>query len=151
VSFSSDFAKESDNAIKAVNETIKVAAIDLMSGTITSSPVGNPDLWKSGYAPPGYTGGSFRSNWYLTQFTPSVKYDGDLVVSRSDKITGIVNSITRKDSTQWILTNNAPYAQRIESGWSTQAPAGVVAPNLSRVNAKFSQIEKAVNRKYGVS
>lgn len=152
MSFADDWAKESENAIKAQREIVKVISIELFSGVITSSPVGNPALWKNPQsAPEGYTGGSFRSNWFLSRTSESTKYDPDRNVSESEVLSGITRTIDSINSDSWILSNNAPYAQRIENGWSTQAPVGVVAPNVKRVESQIPRIAAIVNKKYGVA
>lgn len=152
MSFEKEFAKESANAIKAAREVVRVTAIELFSGVITRSPVGNPDLWKEPKSiPPGYTGGSFRANWYLTQTVPSVKYDADKKTSEGEMISGVTAQIASKQSSSWYLTNNAPYSERLENGWSSQAPAGIIAPERSRIDAMFDRIVAVANRKYGVS
>ncbi|AUR86101.1 neck protein [Vibrio phage 1.082.O._10N.261.49.E4] len=152
MSFSDDLKKEADNVIKAQREIHSVIAIELFSGVITSSPVGNPSLWKNpNSAPDGYTGGSFRSNWYLTETVESVKYSSGRNADESSLISGITKRITGKYSSKWILTNNAPYGERLESGnWSKQSPNGIIDPNVMRVSSKIPAIEKIVNKKYGV-
>lgn len=35
------------------------------------------------------------------------------------------------------VSNNVPYIERLEDGWSQQAPAGMVASTLERVRAQF--------------
>lgn len=152
MSFADDWAKESKNAIKAQREIVKVISIELFSGVITSSPVGNPALWKNPQAAgDGYTGGSFRSNWYLTKTVESVKYDVDRNISEGEAVSDIAKRIQGSESDSWILSNNAPYAQRIENGWSTQAPVGVVAPNVKRVESQIPRIAAIINKKYNVS
>ncbi|AZU97863.1 neck protein [Vibrio phage LP.2] len=152
MSFGDEWDRESANAIAAQKEIVKVVSIGLFSGTITSSPVGNPRLWKNpNSAPDGYTGGSFRANWYLTQTVGSVKYNESKKTSESEMISGITATIEKVDSSQWILTNNAPYGPRIEAGWSTQAPNGVIAPNVLRVESQIPKIAAITNKKYGVN
>lgn len=60
------------------------------------TPVGSPALWKYP-AHKDYTPGFLRSNWKLTKLVKSIE-----------------------------LTNDAPYAQRVENGWSSQAPSGML-------------------------
>ena len=36
------------------------------------------------------------------------------------------------------VQNNLPYAQRLEDGWSSQAPAGMVRATLERVRGQFN-------------
>lgn len=151
MSFADEWAKESDNAIKAVEETVKVVAIELFSGVITSTPVGNENLWKSpNSAPPGYSGGTARSQWYLSFDSPSEKVNddndgGDRAVQDVEKISS--DSYKGK----YILSNNLPYIERLENGWSQQAVAGIVAPNVSRVSAAIPAIYAVSSKKYGVS
>lgn len=149
MSFDDEWNKETESAIKAQQEIVKTIAIELFSGIVTSSPVGNPDLWKSP-PEPGYTGGSFRSNWFLTKNSPSSRYSESRNTSGNAIITSISATIKSNDSESWTLSNNAPYAKRLENGWSTQAPIGIVAPNVSRVESLIPRIEKTVNRRYGV-
>lgn len=41
----------------------KELAARLLAKVIKRTPVGNPDNWKSGKAPPGYQGGTLRRGW----------------------------------------------------------------------------------------
>lgn len=152
MSFKSIFDKESQAAIDACKEVVSVTAISLFSGVIGSSPVGNADLWQDPRsAPEGYTGGSFRSNWFLTRKASSVKYYEDIIVSESAKVGEISTNILSKYSSTFILTNNAPYSEAIEGGHSTQAPVGVISPNQSRVESEIPSIIRVAERKYGVN
>lgn len=159
MSFSDEWAKESEAAIMAVEETVKVTAIELFSGVIFRTPVGNKDLWKNpNSADDGYTGGSARSNWFLTFTTPSTQ-----TTTSTDRENGSRDSfygeIASKVSSQrggdnaskYILTNNLSYIERLDSNWSTQTGGlGIVSPEESRVSAMIPRIAKAANKKYGV-
>ena len=77
--------------------------------------------------------GRFRMNWMASGGIPASR-----VTDATDKsgsiATGNATSFVLK-ATDWhefTLTNNLPYAQRLEYGWSQQAPAGVVRTNVSR-------------------
>lgn len=145
MSFESEFLEESENVIKATKEAIKVATITLFSGVITTSPVGNPSLWKSP-APRGYVGGAFRANWYLTHEQPSDKFDAD-----ARNVLNVASEIGNSFYDSYILTNNSPYSERLESGqWSTQAPNGIVAPNESKFDSNLKAASDIANKKYGV-
>ena len=150
MSFSDDLKKEAGNVTKAIEETVKVTAISLFSGVITRSPVGNTSLWKTKYPPANYVGGQFRSNWFLSFDTPSNKTTSN--TNEGNQRASEVSGIAQRDySDTYILTNNLPYSEAIESGHSTQAPAGVVAPEVSRINQQIPRIEAAANKKFGVS
>lgn len=77
--------------------------------------------------------GRFKLNWQASGPTPaSGIVDG---VDKSGAIaTGkMVNFVTTTSTWQELtLTNNLPYAQRLEYGWSQQAPTGVVEVNVLR-------------------
>lgn len=150
MSFEKEFNQDREAVIKATQETVRVTAIELFSGVITSSPVGNPSLWKNpNNAAPGYSGGQFRSNWFLSFGAPSTKVTEN--TKEENQRLSEVNSIaTGKYSASYTLTNNLPYAERIENGWSSQAEAGVVAPNVSRINPKIPKIYAIASKKYGV-
>ncbi|AUR96608.1 neck protein [Vibrio phage 1.228.O._10N.261.49.C1] len=152
MSFADEWERESQRAIQAQKEVIKVISIELFSGTITSSPVGNTSLWKNpNSAPSGYTGGSFRSNWFLSYNAPSSE-----TTESTERGKTLASSIAKEIEGGnykgiYQLTNNLPYGPRLESGnWSQQAPNGIIAPNVMRVSSKIPAIEKIVNKKYGV-
>lgn len=149
MSFSDEWAKESEAAINALQETVKVTAISLFNGVVLSSPVGNFDLWKTKYKPDNYVGGQFRSNWFVSFNGPSDKITDD-VRGKAARLREIVNIQSAPYSREYNLTNNLPYAQRLENGFSTQAPAGVVAPNISRIESKLPGVYSKIRKKYGV-
>lgn len=90
------------------------------------SPVGDATYWKNP-PPAGYIGGHFRANWQLgvgampMGEVPGVdrtgeKTQGRILAEIPDQAAGKV----------YYIANNAPYAQRLEYGWSRQAPQGLV-------------------------
>ena len=151
MSFADEWERDRQRAKQANQEIIKVIAIELFSGVITSSPVGNPSLWKAKYTPSNYVGGQFRSNWFLSFDTPS-KEVTDSTTRDNSLAANIANEIQSSPyKGNYQLTNNLHYGPRLESGnWSTQAPNGIIAPNVLRINSKIPAIEKIVNKKYGV-
>ena len=152
MSFDKEWGRESSNAMKAVREAYDVISIELFSGVITSSAVGNPSLWKyPNSAPKGYTGGTFRGSWILSFDSPSNEMFSSRI-SPEAKISIMSSQIkSDKSSRARYLTNNLPYSEKLEyEAWSSQSPLGVIQPNLSRVNAMIPRIEKVANAKYGV-
>lgn len=150
MSFEDEWKEESEAAIKATQETVKVTAISLFNGVILSSPVGNPDLWENpNSAPEGYTGGRFRSNWFLSFDSPSTETTENRR-GRAASLRKVAEIVSLKYSDNYILTNNLPYAERLENGWSTQSPAGIVAPNQARINRQIPKFYAAASKKYKV-
>lgn len=75
----------------------------------------------------GYTGGRFRGNWQVTLNAPAAgeleRIDPAGAATIAD---GLATIAPVKFGATVYLVNNLPYAIRLEYGWSTQAPAGVV-------------------------
>lgn len=88
------------------------------------SPVGDASYWQSP-APKGYVGGQFRGSWSLgvgARPAPTVRVAPGGVLG--EIVAGIPEDAAGK---VFYLVNPLPYAQRIEDGWSRQAPQGLVA------------------------
>ena len=124
---------------------------DVVGYTITQidkrSPVGNPALWKSP-PPAGYVGGRFRGNWQLGVGTVPAG-----VVARVDPgglatVTAAIGEIpTDAAGRVYFYVNNLPYAQRLEHGYSTQAPAGIVGLTLIDAGARAESTARELNAK----
>ena len=120
------FNQFSAKTSKAFDQLVRKTLIDLDRKLDERSPVGDTSYWKS--APPvGYVGGRFRGNW---QYGFGSRPSGELDVTdkTGSATTTRINAGIEAAPTIGVhfLTNNVPYAQRIEKGWSRQAPAGVV-------------------------
>lgn len=135
----SDFCRK--EAPEKIGASVRGIVIEIANRLIQRSPVGDPSYWISP-PPPGYSGGRFRGNWQYSFASPA---RGD--VERIDKSGSETMSAIRSEvglskvaGVHWI-SNNLPYAERIESGWSTnQAPQGVVA----LTELEFPQIVRAI-------
>lgn len=115
-------------------ETAK-AAIRLgeraVDSLVARSPVGNPAMWVSP-PPRGYVPGSFKNSWAVsfgsepsnTRRKPDASGSGSL----SDK--GKLQELNSNPYQRIFIGNDLPYAWRIETGWSKQAPSGVVSVTL---------------------
>jgi len=129
-----------DNADQVVRKTV----LDIGSSLIEKTPVGNPDLWQNwekggvgansdhwlvstGFVAQGYTGGHARANWShsigsrVIHELQAIDKTGRVSLERISasvpmKAAGLVHYIQ----------NSVPYIQRLEDGYSKQAPAGMV-------------------------
>ena len=110
------FADALESEIDLVTQKI---ALDLHKDLVYHWPVGNPDLWKSPYAPVGYVGGRSRMSWDIS-VTPKPKF---APLSSSYPVPP---SVLPALSKVYYITNGAPYAQRLNEGHSTQMPSGTV-------------------------
>lgn len=100
---------------------------------------GNVTFRQRGWAAKNYTGGRFRGNWQVTFDRPAVG-----AIDRVDKAGTATLAAGREvlahyDSSEYgsiWFTNNVPYAQRLEYGWSKQAPTGIVRVVAAEINSK---------------
>ena len=111
------------SAKKIPAETEKVqraAALDLLARTVQRTPVDT---------------GRARGNWQLTANRTT-----DAVLDKLDP-TGValdVSELQRTTPFGFVAIQNAlPYIQRLEEGWSRQAPAGMLSLSLTEVAAAF--------------
>ena len=133
------FSLDLSNLLKGATEDAVVKAtqkmaLDALRGVVLKSPVGFPPSWKRP-APKGYVGGQFRGAWQLSVGAERTGITGK---SRPGKA-GSVNaanaaaSDARGELTKLrpfepvYIVNGLPYAERLENGWSQQAPLGMVA------------------------
>lgn len=119
---STDFERSIENFIKKAKKNpeivVRQVTIKLYSAIIMASPVAT---------------GRFRMNWQATVDNPAtgVLIGDDPSGSRAiGRISQFVASSTKWD--EFRLTNNLPYAERLEFGWSQQAPSGMVRVTVSR-------------------
>ena len=100
---------------------------------------GNVTFRQRGWAAKNYTGGRFRGNWQVTFDRPAVgaidRVDkaGTATLAAGREVLAHYNS--GEYGSIW-FTNNVPYAQRLEYGWSKQAPAGIVRVVAAEINSK---------------
>lgn len=80
----------------------------------------------------GYVGGRFRSNWNVSVGQPNTStservVDASQVIDEAAAVT-----LTARAGDVVFISNNLPYAQRLEEGWSKQAPHGMVKITVAR-------------------
>ena len=84
--------------------------------------------------------GRFRMNWQTAgAVTPSGVIDA--VDQSGNKAVAMAADYVLKNSdwNEFTLTNNLPYAERLEYGWSNQAPQGMVRVNVARFNTLLEE------------
>ena len=114
----------------------KKIALDLLADIVFRTPVGNPDLWKVPIAPPGYVGGRARGNWQVgLNETNEEEFDDEDPSGGSTIADGSQTILSAMPFGVIWLFNNVPYIGRLENGWSSQAPNGMVRLALASVEA----------------
>lgn len=131
MSFAADMSKFcKDVAPEYLHGVTRKVLIECGNRAVFASPVGNPDRWQRlGNAPAGYAGGAFRRNWqYRFGAVPSGQLDGiDPGGGKTlAEIRGGISAAGGKAGVHYI-GNASPYAERIENGWSSVAPNGIVS------------------------
>ena len=145
--FALDISAFVKRAKSNMNQVVRKIVLDLGTRIVMRSPVGDAQFWKNP-PPKNYLGGRFRSNWlYGETVMPqgtllSIDPKGNATVVRI--LAGIKPDAAGK--IHW-LTNNLPYAQRLEYGWSKrQAPAGMVAITVVEYQSIVRNAAAAVNK-----
>lgn len=133
MSFSVDIDRFITQANTRQNNFVRVIVMDVDRTIHRKSPVGNPELWKHPEsAPPGYVGGTFRSNWQLGvnnkplgTLARSEAGIGRLIAAHASQIP------QQAAGNVYYLVNNLPYAQALEDGHSSQARPGYLVADTA--------------------
>jgi hypothetical protein len=108
-----------------LDSTVRKTVIEIGNRIVMRSPVGDANAWQSP-PPAGYVGGRFRANWmYDFNSQPNTITD-EIDPSGGASLARILGVTARPSAGVHYITNSLPYAQRLEDGWSGQAPSGMV-------------------------
>lgn len=127
---------------KAVVKATQKLALDALRGVVLKSPVGFPPNWKRP-APKGYVGGQFRGAWQLSVGSPGSGITGRSRPGKAGSANAAGNAaadavpaLAALQAYQTVyIVNGLPYAERLEAGWSGQAPMGMVALTVQELNS----------------
>lgn len=113
---------------------LRKVVIDMTSDIVKMTPVGDPTFWKRpNSAPPGYTGGHARSNYFwgnsrIESVDPSIDKSGGVSMRRAYTFSASVRA-----GGVCYITNNLPYIMALEYGHSKrQAPGGMARVTVAR-------------------
>jgi hypothetical protein len=111
---------------EAAKDRVKEIAGYALQQVVVSSPV-DQGAFKAGHR--------VSINGDDLSFDPEASDEGgQATISRGRSI---IDSIT-SPFVEVVIQNNAPYAERLESGWSQQAPTGVYANAINSTKERFS-------------
>lgn len=112
-------------AKKNPETVMRQVSLKLFSAIIRSSPVDT---------------GRFRGNWQTTGATPATGLIAGVDPTGNKAVNSAATYITNSPNWyEFTLTNNLPYAERLEYGWSKQAPTGIVRVNIARFNTLLNE------------
>lgn len=124
------------------DEAVGGIVVHLASAIDELSPVGNPDKWSDefkrvgrelGWYGDGYVGGRFRANWQLgIDQMPGGTIDAVDPDGRQTQARIAAAIPEHAAGPVYFIANNLPYAQRLEYGYSKQAPKGMVGLTVTR-------------------
>ena len=122
-----------------VDTVVREVIIEIATKNVKRSPVGDGNLWKT-KPPKGYIGGQFRGNWFSSIDSPVTMPEfGKIDRSGQGAISEAIRVANNAAGHVYYLTNNLPYAQRLEYGWSTQAPQGMVRITMAEVDTAIKK------------
>jgi hypothetical protein len=144
-SFALQLRNFGDKTEKQLDDLVGLVVTKIAQRLDERSPVGDATYWKH-KPPPGYVGGRFRGSWMLgvgsiPSGPGSIDPVGEATVGR------IIAAIPAQAAGRvFYLGNTAPYGQRIEDGWSRQAPQGLVALTAMEFNSIVGESAAAVRQ-----
>lgn len=108
-----------DAVEKDIEKKTRKLIVSIFANLDVASPIGRPELWLSAPSK-DYRPGWFKANWKIVAGHP----DGSPAdPERRGKGSDGQAKLFKIGMDMHIL-NNAPYAERLGKGWSTQAPLG---------------------------
>lgn len=129
------FKKELDKEIKKQQEVQKKTFRELVLITYNSVLIASP-----------VDKGTFRANNYIQAFTPNTQTDDKQtsVSTLQNEAKATVNTTNIKNGTRIYITNNLPYADRLENGYSKQAPQGIYGVAEEKTQQLINKMKREV-------
>lgn len=160
MSFEQDMKRFEEKVAGASEKAIRAAGLQVFTSIIERTPVGNPDIWLAkdsdgNYVdflsvndyPEGYIGGTARGNWQTAVGRrPTGTIDDQDESGRQTIAAANLAAAKFTLADTLYFANHLPYIRRLEEGWSSQAPEGMVANSIEG----FSQAVEAGARKHRI-
>ncbi len=160
MSFERDMKRFKEKVSGASEQAIRAAGLQVFTSIIERTPVGNPEIWLTKNSdgqyvdylsvndyPEGYIGGTARGNWQTAVGRrPTGTIDDQDESGRSTIAAANMAAAKFTLAEKLYFANNLPYIRRLEEGWSSQAPEGMVANSIEG----FSQAVEASARKHRI-
>lgn len=132
MSWESDWKKIESKIDRTLDQGIRATILELSTAIIKDTPA------KTGRA---------RGNWQAS-IGRGATGEVSVVNKRAGQAKAILN-VNQKASVAvgdlYYLTNNVPYIERLEYGWSKQAPGGMVRKNMQNFNRLLVKNIKAAS------
>lgn len=142
MSFSLDLRRAIENIQEDAERVVRGTLFSVSSMIIRGTPVGNPDLWKDP-PPPGYVGGTLRGSWQASIGSPERARIDRIDKTGDSTISDMANTAMNLEMGQtFYLTNAQPYAYRVEYGWSSQRPQGMVRVAVMQAQQEVDRLAR---------
>jgi hypothetical protein len=118
--WSVDLSVLAERASVKVDTKVRQFTVELFTLVVSASPVDT---------------GRFRANWHVEFGSPIysvTKMTGEAIARRE-----VSKVSSYPTGSKVYLTNNLPYAGRLEHGWSAQAPTGMIRVSVAQILAKY--------------
>ncbi len=134
------FDIQKGQTLEASSKTVNATLLDMYRSIVQRTPVGDPNLWHPPYWPKDYKPGTLKASWNIS-FNNSQR-DTNGQFANSEQITdsgGLSFKINSDNKQEAVIYNSQPYAQRVEMGWSTQAPVGMMRISIAEYSATLDK------------
>lgn len=135
MSWDSDWKKISDKIDRVLSEGTRATLFEVSTAIIKETPADT---------------GRARGNWQASVGSGATGTIEGVSSARQGEAAAISNvdqTVSVAIGGLYYLTNNLPYIERLEYGWSKQAPAGMVRKNMQQFNRLFVKNLKAASQK----
>lgn len=130
-----------DAATRAINGTLN----EMYERMVDRTPVGDPSLW-NWPAHGDYTPGTLKASWSLSFNGVQRQTNGRFAsASQISESGGLSLRLGQDRGAIATISNPQPYAERVETGWSTQAPQGMMRITTAEY-ASILNDQAAINR-----
>ena len=134
MSWESDWKKIESKIDQTLNKGIRATLFEVSVAIIKETPA---DL------------GTARRNWQASVgrgATGEIAAEGSVRSSEAKAIAEVDQTVSVAVGDLYYLTNNLPYIERLEYGWSQQAPGGMVRKNMQNFNRLLVKNIKAASK-----
>lgn len=88
--------------------------------------------------------GRFQSNWKASVGQMDVDYDYEIVDADASRMSLVLAAEKLEAGEKFYFTESVPYAVRLDNGWSSQAPNGIIGPAIENFYSKLDANISAV-------
>jgi hypothetical protein len=134
MSWESDWKKVEKKIDRTLDKGIRATLLELSTAIIKDTPADT---------------GAARRNWQASigrGATEVLAAEGSIAASQAKAIAEVGQTVSVAVGDLYYLTNNLPYIERLEYGWSKKHPDGMVRKNMQNFNRLLAKNIKAASK-----